>query len=391
MNLCRALILVVNLASGHAWTQTSPAQILTLEEMQRVLALGPWPPSTHVDRSNRVSGIPMAIELGRRLFRDPRLSPVGYISCVTCHQPDRAFTDKKARGHGLADLMRNTPTLVNLSRQTWYGWGGSSDSLWMASIRPLLDSREFDSSEAHVARVFVRDPELGACYRKAFKESPGLNKQRTMVNVGKALAAYQETLVTGRTPFDDFRDALNRNEATPTPKFSIAAQRGLKLFVGSAGCVSCHNGPNFSDGSFHAVPMAPLPIGVLSEDTGRLEGATSLSGNRLNLMGRFNDDIGRANAAATRKLVVTEQLRGMFRTPGLRNVTATGPYMHNGQVERLQDAIAHRSQLRVAPLIVGKDTLTAQDVDNLYAFLLTLEDAYGERRPFSNTPLAQCP
>ena len=81
----------------------------------------------------------------------------------------------------------------------------------------------------------------------------------------------------------------------------------------------------------------------------------------------------------------------MFRTPGLRNVTATGPYMHNGQVERLQDAIAHRSQLRVAPLIVGKDTLTAQDVDNLYAFLLTLEDAYGERRPFSNTPLAQCP
>ena len=78
--------------------------------------------------------MPMAIELGRRLFRDPRLSPVGYISCVTCHQPDRAFTDKKARGHGLADLMRNTPTLVNLSLQTWYGWGGSSDSLWMASI-----------------------------------------------------------------------------------------------------------------------------------------------------------------------------------------------------------------------------------------------------------------
>ncbi len=210
--------------------------MLNEREARHIVALGPWPPAARRDPGNRVSGQPMAIELGRQLFRDPRMSPVGYIACVTCHQPDRAFTDIKARAHGLADLPRNTPALANLGLQRWYGWGGASDSLWMASIKPILDAREFDGNAALVTRLFAREPELAACYRRVFGVSPLRDPERTVVNVGKALAAYVETLVTARTPFDEFRDALARGDASQMAAYPAAALRGLRLFVGRAGC-----------------------------------------------------------------------------------------------------------------------------------------------------------
>ena len=132
--------------SVQASTQTNPGATVTLSktELQHLQNLGPWPPPQRKDASNRVSGQSQAIGLGRRLFADARMSPVGYIACVTCHQPDRAITDLKARAHGLADLPRNTPSLLNLNQQRWFGRDGASDSLWLASIRPMLDAREFD-------------------------------------------------------------------------------------------------------------------------------------------------------------------------------------------------------------------------------------------------------
>ena len=314
-------------------------------EVRQVLALGPWPPAARRDPGNRVSGDAMAIELGRQLFRDPRMSPVGYIACVTCHQPDRAFTDIKARAHGLADLPRNTPALANLSLQRWYGWGGASDSLWMASIKPILDAREFNGSSALVTRLFQREPDLAACYRRVFGVSPQRNPERTVVNVGKALAAYVETLVTGRTPFDEFRDALARGDALRMAAYPVAALRGLQLFVGRGGCVNCHSGPNFSDGQFHpgvapADDMAAAVARSLADD-GRLGDARYLKASRFNLQGAYNDDASRRNATATRRLAVHAGLAGQFRTPTLRNVAVTAPYFHDGQTERLADALQH--------------------------------------------------
>lgn len=375
-----------------ARAQAVPAPVLSDAEVQVVLGQGPWPPPVRRDPGNHVSGQAQAIELGRRLFRDPRMSPVGYIACVTCHQPDRAFTDHKARAHGLADLPRNTPTLVNLSQQRWYGWGGTSDSLWMASIRPMLDAREFDSSPAMVARLFERDPELAACYRKVFGVSPRDKPRRTVVNVGKALAAWQETLVTGRTPFDEFRDALERrNPAYAASPYPPAALRGLKLFVGAARCVACHSGPNFSDGEFHAVPgperAAPpsaLAASPSDGDTGRLEGARSLKASSMNLLGPYNDDPGRGNALATRRLVVKESMRGLYRTPGLRNVAVTAPYLHDGRVDGLRDAVLH-------PTLPAGPALLAREVDDLVAFLGSLTDRYGEQRPWDPAGLTGCP
>jgi cytochrome c peroxidase len=381
---CLLLALVVYTA-GLAASQAPAVAALAEGEVHAVLGFGPWPPPARPDPGNRVSGKASAIELGRRLFRDPRMSPVGYIACVTCHQPDRAFTDGKARAHGIADLPRNTPALVNLRQQRWYGWGGNSDSLWLASIRPMLDPREFDGNPALVARLFARDPELAACYRSVFQVSPLRDVRRTVVHVGKALAAWQETLVSGRTPFDEFRDALVRGDAASAATYPAPARRGLQLFTGVGACATCHTGPNFSDGEFH--PGAPVAgragAGVASVpgDSGRLEGARILRADPLNLLGAANDDPGRGNATATRRLVVHESLRGRFRTPGLRNVAVTPPYMHDGGIDSLRDAAQH-----AAPA----GAFSSQQVDDLVAFLATLTDRFGERRPWDTVEARDC-
>lgn len=358
------------------------AALLSDDEVRAVAALGPWPVAVPRDPGNRVSGNSRAIELGRQLFRDPRMSPVGYIACVTCHQPDRAFTDIKARAHGLADLPRNTPALANLGLQRWYGWGGGSDSLWMASIKPILDAREFDGNAQLVRRLFVREPELAACYRRVFGESALRgDAQRTVVNVGKALAAFVETLVTGRTPFDDFRDAVVRGDAAAAAAYPEGAVRGLKLFVGRAGCVSCHGGPNFSDGEFHTgvVPPGRAVAALSLTDSGRLDDARALKASAFNLTGRANDDASRRNAAATRRLVLHEGMSGRYRTPSLRNVAVTAPYFHNGQTDRLTDAVQHAQPLSNA------------DAQDLVAFVSTLTDAHGARRPWDPSGVLRCP
>lgn len=384
------LFLALACTSTAALARSVDGADFSASEVRQILALGPWPPVLRADPGNRVSGQPLAIELGRRLFRDPRMSPVGYIACVSCHQPDRSFTDHRARAHGLADLPRNTPALANLRLQHWFGWGGSSDSLWMASIRPMLDAREFDGSPGTIARLFERDPELAACYRKVFHVSPHRDPQRTMVNVGKALAAFEETLVTARTPFDAFRDALERGDAGAAASYPGAARRGLKLFVGPGQCVACHTGANFSDGEFH--PGAEPAVGVPAlGDTGRLEGASALKASRLNLSGPYNDDPRRANAAATRNLQVRESLRGQFRTPSLRNVANTAPYMHNGQFDDLRDALGHAQHLRAGTAKAPAGPLQARQVQDLAAFVATLSDQYGERRPWSSQGATSCP
>jgi cytochrome c peroxidase len=366
-----AAVLALGIGSMTAASAAPTAAELTAQERERILSMGPWPPPPRKDPGNRASGNPVAIELGRQLFRDPRMSPIGYIACVTCHQPDRAFGDGKSRAHGLADLPRNTPALNNLAGQTWYGWGGASDSLWMASIRPIVDARELDGSADSVVRLFVREPALAACYRRVFGVSATRQPQRTLFNVGKALAAFVETLVTERTPFDDLRDALA--QGAPLPDIGEGAWRGLRLFVGRGGCIACHAGPALTDGGFHATSSA-ADHGGSRIDSGRLRDAALLKASVFNLQGPGNDDRARRNARATRALRVDAQMAGHFRTPGLRNVAVTGPYLHDGRVDRLTDAVSHPRS--------GTAALQPGDAQDLAAFLATLTDRHGAVRPW---------
>src|SRR5439155_26185340 len=169
------------------------------------------------------------VALGERLFFEPRLSGTGSVLCATCHVPYRSFQDGRALGFGLAQVERNTPTLLNVAHYRRFGWDGARDSLAAQSIRPLLEPREMRSSATHVA-TFVRKS-LSADYAKAFGISPGTDDQAVLADVGRALAAYQQTLVSGRTPFDDFRDALEARDAERMARYPAAARRGLRVFI----------------------------------------------------------------------------------------------------------------------------------------------------------------
>lgn len=358
------------------WISVAQPVALSAAERARIIGLGPWPPRGAPNPSNLVAGHPDAIELGRRLFFDSRLSPVGYIACVTCHQPDRGWTDHKQRAHGLGDVDRNTQALNNLGLQDWFGWGGQSDSLWMASLRPILDAREMDSNPAHVRHVYVRVPEYACLYRSVYGVDPvagGERDEAVLVRSAKALASFTATLGTGRTPFDAARDALARGEPVAAAGFPAAAQRGLRLFVGKADCVACHGGANFSDGEFHDIG-APDFVGQRVPDPGREDGIRNLRSSRFSLLGPYNDDATRRNAAATRALKPAVQGRGQFRTPSLRNVALTAPYMHNGSLENLGDAIRHHKRANAGP------ALSEAEIADLIAFLQTLSDARGEDR-----------
>ncbi|MEO8756040.1 MAG: cytochrome-c peroxidase, partial [Casimicrobiaceae bacterium] len=240
-------------------------------QLRRIAALGPWPPPRAADPSNRVSGNAAAIALGQVLFHEPRLSRTGTIACASCHQPDRAFTDGLPRAQGVARADRNTPSLANVAQQRWYGWDGAADNLWAQSLRPILDRREMSSDLAHVAAMVRADDNLRGRYRAAFGTAPAADDEAVAVNAAKALAAYQETLATGRTPFDDFRDALARGDQEAAARYPKAAQRGLALFVGAGNCVACHGGPRLSNGEFHdiGIPFFAEPGRV---DPGRHEG-----------------------------------------------------------------------------------------------------------------------
>jgi cytochrome c peroxidase len=385
-------------ATAQAAVSEGSAQDFTAQERRQILSLGPWPPKLAPDPSNRASGNSDAIALGARLFFDARLSPIGYIACVTCHQPDRAWTDAKPRAHGLADLPRNTPPLNNLRLLRWYGWGGGADSLWMASLRPLLDAREFDSNPATVARVYRRDPELACLYRRAFgrtQRGRSVSEETVLVNSAKALAAYQETLVTGRTPFDEFRDALVRGDANGQARYPAAARAGLRLFVGRGNCIACHNGPNFSNGEFAdiGVPFFVAP-GVV--DPGRHADLQALRMSRYNRLGKFSDDSG-ASAVATRSAVIEPRHWGEFKVPSLRNVAVTAPYMHHGALPTLRDVLRHYSELDESRIHASSQPLlralrlAPHEVDAIIAFLESLTDRRGADRPRPQWPLpAEC-
>jgi len=316
----------------------------TRAEIDRILQHGPWPGPAQRDPSNRVSGRPEAIAFGKALFFEPRLSGNGKSSCATCHLPELLFTDGKARGEGFVQLDRNTPSLLNVRLNRWFGWDGAADSLWSQSLRPIVDRREMAASTTHVGALLRGDRELAERYRKAFDAFPSGDDDEVTLNVGKALAAFQETLVSGRTPFDEFRDAVERGDAQAAIRYPAAARRGLKIFVGKGNCSVCHFGPNFTNGEFGDIGI-PYFVRPGEVDPGRHGGIRKLLESRANLLGKYSDDPARSSASGTRHVSLEHRNWGEFRVPGLRNVAHTAPYMHNGHLATLRDVVRHYSNL----------------------------------------------
>ena len=374
-------------------------------ELRRILQHGPWPPPASRDPSNRVSGNAGAIAFGEKLFFESRLSAKGSISCGNCHVPERGWSDGRKLGVGLVEVDRNTPTVQNVRTHRWFGWDGSSDNLWSQSIRPLLDAREMGMTERQVAEAVRNDADLACRYEKAFGARPPADDAAVLVAVGKALAAFQETLVSGRTPFDDFRDALANGNHKAAARYPQDAQKGLRIFAGKGNCSLCHFGPNFTHGEFHeiGIPVFKKAGGV---DWGRYDGIKRLRANRFNLLGPFNDDPARADGMSTRHVALVPQTFEQFKVPTLRNVALTAPYMHNGHLATLADVVRHYSEIDptllhmahmyfdpLVPEAVPTDTLlkplklSSIEISYVVAFLMTLTDTETGR---PRKPLPSC-
>lgn len=377
--ILRAVGALTLCALSPAIAHDAPAPAFSESELRRIVAHGPWPPAQSRDPSNRVSGNAEAIAFGRALFHEPRLSQTGTIACATCHQAARSLTDGLSRGHGIGRSDRNTPSLANVGGQRWYGWDGANDTLWAQSLRPMLDPREMGSDLAHIAATVRNDIALRARYSSTFGADVPADDEAVAVNVAKALAAWQETQVTGRTPFDEFRDALARGDAAAAARYPAAARRGLAIFIGRGNCGMCHAGSRFSNGEFHDIGI-PFFVEPNRVDPGRYDGIRKLQASRYNLLGPFSDDAARSTATSTRHVVLEHRNYGEFKVPSLRNVARTAPYMHNGSVKTLPDVLRHYSALDEDRLhadgerILKPLGLTPDEIGDLVAFLESLSE-----------------
>ncbi len=369
------MALACALAGASSLAQTGSV-ILTPAEVDLVLLHGPWPVATPDDASNRVSGDPAAIALGRDLFFSTDLSRSGEMSCASCHDPEMAFSDGQPVASDALTLPRNTLALANLGFHRWFGWDGSTDNLWAQSLLPILHPEELDLTPEDVKRIATTarfQPAYGAVFEDAASQ-PALE---VSVNIAKALAAYQETLVTGQTPFDRFRDALQAGDEATAAGYPEAAQRGLSLFVGRGKCNFCHSGPLFTNGEFHDAGVGYF-LSSGGVDEGRHRGLQQLKSSPFTLDGDYSDDPGRSGAWAVRQVEPKHADFGTFRVPGLRNVANTAPYMHDGSLARLTDVLEHYSTIDLERLhadgeaILEPLDLTPSEMADLDAFLNTL-------------------
>jgi cytochrome c peroxidase len=277
------------------------------------------------------SASPELIALGAALFADPRLSGSGKRSCASCHLPERAFTDgrRRARGLSAASLQRNTPSLWNLAWSKLYFWDGRAPSLEAQVSMPVEASEEMAGDWRVILARLAADAELTGQFKAALGAEAALSRE----GIVNALAAYVRSLISPPTRFDAWIEGDGR-------ALTAAEIRGFRLFTGKAGCVLCHVGWRFTDDRFH-------DIGLKSDDPGR----GALPGG-------------------------TPGLRA-FKTPGLRELAHTAPYMHDGSLPTLEAVVGHYaggfvSRPGLAPSLSRSLRLSAKEKADLVAFLLTL-------------------
>ncbi|MDZ4686146.1 MAG: cytochrome-c peroxidase [Planctomycetaceae bacterium] len=268
---------------------------------------------------------PEKIALGKQLYFDPRLSTDDTVSCATCHDPNKGWSNGDAVATGVGGLKggRNSPTIINSAYYTLQFWDGRAKTLEEQALGPIQNPIEMKMSLDEVVGKVNKIPGYKDQFQKVF------GTDVTAENMARAIAAFERTVLSGDAPFDRF-------QAGDKTALSESAQRGLKLFNGKANCKACHTGASFTDSAFHN-------IGLESQDEGR-KALSKLSGDFC-----------------------------AMKTPTLRDIAKTGPYMHNGSLKTLEEVVAHynkggnnnpQQDEEVFPL-----KLTAQDVADLVTFL----------------------
>ncbi len=270
------------------------------------------------------------IELGTMLFFETRLSLDKSMSCASCHDPAKGFADGKALATGFAGkaLKRHSPTILNTAFNTLQFWDGRSQSLEDQALGPLTNPDEMNmvNGELAVERL-NKVPQYRELFQKAYGQGP------TLKGIAKAISAFERTLITPDSPFDQYLKG-DKNALAPAQK------RGLLLFISKASCSQCHNGPNLTDNDFH------------------------------NLGHNKSEDLGRY------QVTKAEKDKAAFKTPTLRNISLTAPYMHQGSLKTLEEVVDYYNRggggsPNKSNLIV-KLSLTNREKRDLVAFLKTL-------------------
>jgi cytochrome c peroxidase len=354
-------------AATAAWTDD---ELATLES----LWLGSLP-SLPPDPGNRVADDERAARLGQHLFFDTRLSANGAVSCATCHQPERRFTDGLPKGRGLGLSRRNTRSIVGVAYSPWLYWDGRKDSLWSQALSPIEDPAEHGFSRAEVVELVTGDALYRAEFEALFGALPAgdaaADVDRAFANVGKAIAAYERRLLPGPSRFDDYVAAL-RAGAGGEDILNNAEIRGLRLFIGKASCTQCHNGPLFTNHEFHNTGVLSFPGEV--PDKGRALGVREVLADPFNCQGPYGDD-DTGNCAELEFVRTGPELIGAMRTPSLRNLEGTAPYMHKGQLATLAEVLEHYN--KAPPAMIGHNEakplgLGQRELQQLEAFLESL-------------------
>lgn len=273
------------------------------------------------------------VALGRTLFFDPRLSGSDMISCAFCHNPALGWSDHQptAVGHGFKRLKRSTPTILNTAYQPLQMWDGRKPTLEDQALGPIESPDEMNLPIDQMVAKLNSIEGYKPLFEKAYP-GEGITKD----TVAKAIASFERTVVSTESPFDRWRKGDKR-------AISASAARGFDLFTGKANCSLCHQGFNFSDNGFHNIGLKP---GEEGGDNGRF---------------------------AHRKIKI---LKGAFKTPTLRDVALTAPYMHNGAYASLEQVVEHYdrggdAQENLSPNMKPLN-LTAQERQDLVSFMKTL-------------------
>lgn len=333
-------------------------------------------PELSPDLSNAYGDDARAADFGHQLFFDTRLSANGDIACATCHLPELNFTDGLAVPIGGG--ARKTQTIVGTAYSPWFFWDGHKDSQWAQALEPLESPVEHGGIRKQYVDFLANDPDYRATYESIFGEMPELTSEESetgvFVNLGKAIAAYERTIMPAESPFDQYAVAvMTGDERGMREAFSDDEAAGLDIFINQGSCVNCHNGPLFTNNEFHGTNV----FGTV--DQGRLLGADLVLEDEFNCLSEWSD--AEPEACIDLRFILTDspELDAAFKTPTLRNVAEMAPYTHNGAFRDLAGILEHynRGGLGSGIGIIGHNdllplNLTEEELGQLEAFLRTL-------------------
>jgi len=353
-SVLRGLVMTVLVASGAAAQEPAPAaaaakpavQVVKSGDFTLELPRGLQPQGAYIPEDNPITAA--KVELGKLLYFDPRLSSDSTFSCASCHNPYHGFADPASTSKGVGGALgaRNSPTIINRLFSKEQFWDGRAADLEEQAKGPVTNPIEMGMPDHDAPVVSIN---LVRGYRPYFIAAFD-DKDVTIERIVDAIATYERTVLSGDSPYDRY---LGGQSDT----LSAAAVRGMGVFLGKGRCITCHIGQNFTDEKYHN-----LGVG----------------------MDRAEPDLGRYDVTKQ------ESDKGAFKTPGLRNIAESAPYMHDGSEQTLRDvmvlySVGGTKNEWLSPLIQPLN-LTDQEIDDLVAFMHALTGTVTNAEPPAKLP-----